>query len=141
MSDYVLIDGDQAVFQPTFGPATVAVRPGKLTGSGPAEVNDKKMCIDGDEKQLSVPGCSYFTPLYSIPGVGTLKIDTLAANQKAKYNQTGGKAVLLKGGNFTAKFEVQTPAMQAPPTSTPDTMTAYSGQGSFITKNTIYQAT
>ena len=74
------------------------------------------MCVDGDEKKVEVAGCSYYmTPQYPIPGTGTLKIAALAGNQKATKTSTGGKAVLLKGGNFTASFEVQSPAKQPPP--------------------------
>jgi len=144
MPDFVLIDGDLAVFLPTFGAATVVVQPGTMKGSGPGTWNGKNWCVDGDEKQLAVPGCSYITPVYSIPGVGTLKIAALAANQKAKDTQSNGKAVLLKGGQFTAKFEVQAPAQQPPPTPgppIPDSMKTYSGLGSFTTFNTNYQAT
>ena len=36
VSDFVLIDGDQALFLPAFGAAIVVVQPGKLAGSGPA---------------------------------------------------------------------------------------------------------
>ena len=144
MLDYVLIDGDLALFLPTFGVATVVVRPGQMKGSGPGTWNGKNWCVDGDEKQLAVPGCPYFTPVYSIPGVGTLKIAALSANQKAKDTQSNGKAVLLKGGQFTAKFEVQAPAQQPPPAPgppIPDSMQTYSGLGSFTTFNTNYQAT
>ncbi len=144
MPDYVLIDGDLAEFLPTFGAATVVVRPGQMKGSGLASWNGKIWCVDGDEKQLAVPGCSYITPVYSIPGVGTLKIAALAANQKAQITQSGGKAVLLKGIQFTAKFEVQAPAQQQPPEPgppIPDSTASYSGLGSFITLNTNLQAT
>jgi len=58
--------------------------------------------------------------------------------------QTGGKAVLLKGGQFTAVFEVQSPAQQPPPgpgSPIPDSMTKYSGNGSFQTTNTKFQGT
>ena len=144
MPDYVLIEGDLAVFLPTFGAATVIVRPGQMKGSGTVTWDGKNLCVDGDEKQLAVPGCSYFTPVYSIPGVGTLKIAALAANQQAKHALANGKAVLLKGGQFTAKFEVQAPAQQPPPAPgppIPDSMRTYSGLGSFTTFNTNYQAT
>ncbi|MEI7869483.1 MAG: hypothetical protein WCI11_16465 [Candidatus Methylumidiphilus sp.] len=144
MADYVLIDGDLAMFLPPFGVAMVVVRPGRMQGSGPSTWNGKNCCVDGDEKQLAVPGCPYITPVYSIPGVGTLKIAKLAANQKAKITHTGGRQVLLKGSQFTAKFEVQTPAQQPPPAPgppIPDSMASYSGLGSFITFNTNYQAT
>ena len=142
MADYILIEGDKANFLPNFGAAVVVVRPGDLQGSGPATLNGKKICVDGDEKKVSVAGCTYITPQYSIPGTGTLKIDALAPNQKAKKTNTGGKPVLLKGGTFTAKFEVQSPAQQPPPgpgSPIPDATPQYSGSGQFITTNTKFQ--
>lgn len=109
MPDYVLLDGDKANFMPAFGAAIVVVRPGDLKGSGPATLNGKKLCIDGDEKNVSVPGCVYMTPQYSIPGTGTLKIAALAANQKAQKTKTGGKAVLLKGGTSRRSLKSKIP--------------------------------
>nr|VFJ43042.1 MAG: hypothetical protein BECKDK2373B_GA0170837_100422 [Candidatus Kentron sp. DK] len=143
MSDFILITGDKANFLPAFGAAIVVVRPGVLQGSGPATVNSKKVCVAGDEKKLQVPGCPYTAGGYVIPGTGTLKIAALAANQKAKESHTGGKAMLLKGGQFTAKFEVQSPAKQpAPPgPPIPDPMPQYSGQGMFVTTNSKFKAT
>lgn len=136
MSDCTLIDGDTVLFIPAFGAAVVVVQPGKLKGSGPATVGGKKICVDGDESKVAVAGCTYMTPQYSIPGTGTLKISALAGNQKAKKTSTGGKLVLLKGGSFTAKFEVQSPAQQPLPTGpVPDATPQYSGNGSFISTN------
>jgi hypothetical protein len=117
----------------------VVVQPGKLAGSGPATLGGKTICVEGDESKVSVPGCTYMTPQYSIPGTGTLKIASLAGNQKATKTQTGGKKVLLKGGSFTAKFEVQSPAKQPPPAPgppIPDATPQYSGNGMFVTMNT-----
>ena len=142
MSDFILIEGDRAVFLPTFGAAIVVVQPGDLKGSGPATINGKKICVVGDETRVAVPGCSYMTPQYSILGTGTLKIAALAANQRATKTRTGGKAVLLKGGSFTAKFEVQSPAKQPPPgpgSPIPDATPEYTGSGTFVTTNTIFE--
>ena len=140
MPDFILIEGDKANFLPTFGAATVVVQPGDLKGSGPATLNGKKICVAGDEKDVSVPGCTYMTPQYSIPGTGTLKISALAGDQKAKKTKTGGKAVLLKGSTFTAKFEVQSPAQQPTAASPiPDSTSEYSGKGMFITTNSKFQ--
>lgn len=138
MADFILVDGDTVMFIPAFGAAVVVVQPGKLAGSGPAAIGGKKICVDGDESKVSVAGCAYMTPQYSIPGTGTLKIAALAGDQKAKKTNTGGKAVLLKGGNFTAKFEVQSPAQQPPPgpgSPVPDATPQYSGNGMFIPGN------
>lgn len=144
MADFVLVEGDKAIFLPTFGAATVVVQPGTLAASGPATLNGKKICVEGDEGDVSVPGCMYMTPQYSIPGTGTLKIDSLASDQVAEKTQTGGTPVLLKGGQFTAKFEVQSPAQQPPPgpgPPMPDSTTEYSGNGMFVTTNTKFQGT
>jgi hypothetical protein len=141
MPDFILIDGDVVNFLPNFGIAIVIVQPGKLRGSGPGTVNGKKICVDGDETKVSVPGCIYMTPQYSIPGMGTLKIAALAGNQKAKKTKTGGKPVLLRGSIFTAKFEVQSPAKQPAGTGSPipDAIPQYSGKGIFITTNIKFQ--
>jgi hypothetical protein len=144
MADFILIDGDKAMFLPNFGPAIVVVQSGDLKASGPATLNGKKVCVDGDETKVSVPGCTYMTPQYSIPGTGTLKIASLASNQKAQKTKSGGKLVLLKGGNFTAKFEVQAPAKQPPPgpgSPIPDAMPKYSGSGMFVTTNIKFTGT
>lgn len=141
MSDLILIDGDQVLFMPNFGPAVVIPLPATLHGSGPATLSGKKLCVDGDEKNVAVTGCVYMTPQFPIPGIGTLKIAALAGNQKAAKSRTGGKAVLLKGGNFNAKFEVQSPARQPPPASAPDATPQYSGMGMFITMNCKFQGT
>ena len=135
MSDLILVDGDKAIFMPAFGLATVVVQPGQLKGSGPATLKGKKLCVDGDEKSVTVAGCTYIAGSYSVPGVGTLKIKSLAGDQKAKKTQSGGKAMLLKGGMFTATFEVTTPAQIPPPTSSPDGTPQYSGQGNFNSTN------
>src|SRR4051794_24328147 len=115
MSDFILIDGDLALFQPAFGAATVVVQPGKITASGPAQVTGNKACVAGDESSVSVPGCMYLAGQYSIPGTGTLTIASLGGDQQATTCSTGGKKLLLKGSTYTARFSVTVPAMQPPP--------------------------
>lgn len=143
MADFVVMDGDQAVFLPIFGAAVVVVKPGVISGSGPMTRGGAPVCVEGDEGSVSVPGCVYITPQYIIPGTGTLKIDGLAGDQVASLTQTGGKPVILVGSNFQAVFEVQAPAMQpippAPPV--PDPTTSYNGQGQFVTTNTKLRGT
>ena len=144
MSDFVLIDGDMAMFVPSFGAATVVVMPGTLTGSGPMKIGGKATCVDGDEASVSVAGCTYMTPQYSIPGTGELSISALGGDQLASKSETGGKALMLKGSTFTAKFAVQSPAMQPPPgpgSPIPDSTPEYSGSGSFVTTNATVKAT
>lgn len=142
MPDFILITGDQAVFQRTFGTATVETKPGKLRGSSRTTMTGKKLCVAGDEKKVRVPGCSYKAPPYTIPGTGTLKISNLGADQKAKKTFSGGKPVLLKGSQFTAVFQVDTKAKdpnKKPPE--PDPMSQYTGSGTFITSNVKYRVT
>lgn len=143
MPDFVLIDGDLALFQPTFGMATVVVRPGTLRATGQSGCKGKKLCVDGDEKSVEVPGSMYVTALHTIPGAGTLKVQALAPNQKARKTRSGGKVVLLKGAQFQAVFEVQTPAQQPVPGSSPvpDPAPQYPGQGQFQTTNFKYKGT
>lgn len=138
MPDFILIDGDQASFQPNFGAAVVGVRPGRLKAGGSAGLGGKKLCVAGDESGVAVPGCTYVTPQYAIPGSGTLKISALGGDQKARKTRDAGRPVLLRGGSFQARFEVQTPAQQPPPgpgSPIPDATPSYSGQGRFITAN------
>jgi hypothetical protein len=144
MPDSILIDGDLVNFDPAFPPGNVMVKPGKLAAKGAATFNGKKLCVEGDEKNVSVPGCMYTTPIFSIPGTGTLKINSLAPNQKATKTSTGGKKVLLKGAKFVAKFEVQSPAKFQPPGPNPpqqDPMSQYVGTGSFQTTNQKFKGT
>jgi Contractile injection system spike tip protein len=144
MADMILVDGDKVYFLSNFGPAVVVVKPGNLQASGCATLNKKKVCVNGDEATVSVPGCIYMTPQYSIPGTGTLKIAALASDQTSKKTRSRGKPVLLKGGNFIAKFEVQSPAKQ-PPAGTappiPDATPRYTGSGMFVTINAKLRGT
>jgi len=144
MGDYILITGDKAMFLPAFGKAMVVVQPGTLAGTGKNNISGKPVCVDGDEKKVIVPGCSYMAPPHIIPGMGIITIESLAGDQKAKKNKSGGKKVLLKGGQFKAKFKVAQPAMQPPPghgSPIPDSTPEYSGKGNFITTNTIVKGT
>lgn len=141
--DVVILDADQAMFIPAFGAAIVVVRPGVMKGTGKTTVQGKFVCVDGDEKKLMVPGCPYISGAFSIPGVGTLKIDALAGNQLTMKTKSGGKPMIVKGIMFKAKFEVMVPAMTppAPPAPpNPDPMTMYSGQGQFISTNMKFKA-
>jgi hypothetical protein len=135
-SDLILKTGDQAMFNPTFGLATVVVVPGTITGSGTGRVDGSIFCVEGDETSVTVPGVAYMTPQFSIPGIGTLTIDALGGDQTGQKTNSSQKAVILKGSTFTAKFTVTLPAGQ--PTSgppNPDTTPSYSGNGQFVTTN------
>ena len=143
MSDFVLIDGDLAMFQPKFGPANVVVKPGRLSASGPLTFAGKAVCVSGDEGSVSVPGCPYSAPPFVIPGTGTLEISALGEDQLAGTSAAGGTKLMVKGGSFTAMFSVESPAMQPQPSPappTPDPTPKYSGTGSFVTVNAKMKA-
>ena len=137
MTDYVLMEGDLAMFLPTFGAATVVVRPGTLQGTGKTALTGKKICLEGDESKVAVQGCLYITPQYSVPGTGTLKISKLGGDQTSKKTKSGNKPVMLKGSSFTAKFEVLAPAID-PVSGAPDATPSYSGSGNFMSMNSKF---
>lgn len=141
MADFILVTGDTVIFNPGFGAATIVPVPGTLAGTGRSNATGKPACVDGDEKNVIVPGVTYMTPTHSIPGVGILKIDALGGDQKAKKTKSGGKAVLLKGSTFTAKLQVMVPAQQPATPPVPDATPEYSGTGSFITTNMLVKGT
>jgi hypothetical protein len=139
--DYVLIDADQALFEPMFGAAMVVVRPGRLRGSGPATLNGKRICVVGDEASATVSGCPYCSGAYPIPGTGSLEVASLAGDQRTRTIQSGGQQLLLVGQAFTARFRVESPAQQPTATgSIPDPIAEYTGQGRFLTTNRILRA-
>lgn len=142
MSDFILVDGDKAIFLPAFGSAVVAVKPGELKASGKPKLSDKKICLEGDESSVEVAGCNYISGGFVIPGVGTLKISKLASDQVAEKTKNS-KPVMLVGSMFDAEFEVTSPAKQpAPPgPPVPDGNTKYKGKGNFMTTNMKWKAT
>jgi len=139
--DLIIITGDQAVFDPAFVPATVAAPPGVITGSARKKINGLVACTEGDEATVVVAGAVYFTPSFPIPGVGTLTIESLGPDQKAKKAKSSSRALILRGSKFRARFEVAAPA-QVPIVggTSPDPTPIYSGTGSFVTKNTRVRA-
>jgi hypothetical protein len=139
--DFVIITGDQAIFDPAFAPATVAASPGVITGSAREKVNGLAACAEGDEATVVVAGAVYFTPSFPIPGAGTLTIESLGPDQKAKKAKSSSRALILKGSKFRARFQVAAPAQVTTPTgTTPDPTPIYSGTGSFVTKNARVKA-
>jgi hypothetical protein len=135
MADFVLVEGDQVIFLPTFGPAQVLVHPGRLRATGPT-LDKKRVCVEADARDVAVAGCSYVTATHSIPGIGTLKIERLAPDQTSRTRYEGWR-VLLRGSKFVARFEVQTPALSpsslSPPL--PDPKRRYLGAGAFLSSN------
>lgn len=139
--DLVIITGDQAVFDPSFPPATVVAPPGMITGSAKEKINGLIVCAAGDEASVVVAGAAYFTPSFPIPGVGTLTIESLATDQQARKGKTASRAMILKGTKFRARFQVNAPAQVVPPSGPVfDPTPIYSGTGSFLTTNTRVRA-
>lgn len=138
----VLRDGDVALFDPTFGAATVVVRPGELVGSGPALSGGRKLCVQGDEASVSVAGCIYVTATHPIPGTGTLRVAALARGHGAAVLRSGGKGVLVRGGDFQASLKVDSPAAQPAPGggTVPDATPEYRGAGRFLASRPTFGA-
>ncbi len=137
--DFTLVTGDQVIFATSFPPATVIAPPGILTGTGRATVNGAIVCVQGDEASAMVAAAAYFTPAFPTPGVGTLRITSLAADQISTKATSGGRAALLRGGRFQAQLQVLAPAVN-PGSGVPDPVPIYLGSGSFMTTNVKAQA-
>src|SRR5262249_29988364 len=74
--DTIVLDGDMVNFARSFPPALVMVRPAKMTGSGD-RVQTRRMCLETDIVNLFIPGVPYTSGPYTMPGMGTLKIEQL----------------------------------------------------------------
>ena len=137
---YIIVDGDQVNWLPTFGNAIVTPIPTTISSSASKEtVTGKAPCLEGDEANVSSSGCVYIAPPYVIPGTGTLKIESLAVDQLTEKTTMEGMKIILQGIMFDAVFEVQSPAQQPPPGTSPpipDSQTSYSGgKGMLIPTN------
>ena len=136
MSDFVIVDGDKLTVN--FG-ATVIVKaqqPQPVTGSSPDFfVKSSAACRPGDEIPLSLKGLlDYTEPAYPTPGKGTLTVSP----KTTTVLKNGGLALLLKGAQFGATFQVAEPAKN--PVGVPDPVLVKQGTGSFSTSNTILTA-
>lgn len=139
--DFVIINGDQAVFDPSFPPATVIAPPGMITGTAKGTVTGLLACAEGDEASVVVAGAVYFTPSFPTPGAGTLTIESLGADQKAQKGKSEGRVFILRGSKFRARFQVNAPAsLPSAGGPVPDPTPVYNGTGSFITTNTRARA-
>ncbi|PHM66684.1 hypothetical protein Xsto_01013 [Xenorhabdus stockiae] len=136
MSEAIVTDGDILQFSPQFGERTVIIpSPNQIKGTGHAQINGKKVCILKDAESVSITA-NYFTPIYKMPGKGTITI-TLNENQKAYYCTSDGP-LIIKGLQFIATFQPSEPAKEVS-TLTPDPnfLTPSSGTGSFNTQQTF----
>ena len=135
MSDFIIKTGDTATYNPNFGPALVVVAPGTITGSSRVNIDGSAACVQGDEASVSVP-VTYTNPggSFATPGVGTLTISALGADQLGQKTSSTQKPVILKGSTYTALLTVQAPAVN-PGTGAPDPVPMYTGTGQFVTTN------
>ena len=99
-------------------------------------INGQAVCLEGDELPpvLRVPQ-PYTRPPFVIPGTGTISVDLLPTNLSTLF-QYLGKAALLVGSSFPAKFQVSSPAQQPTPTGpVPDPTAVTPFTASFIATN------
>lgn len=120
---------------PPPSPGTVMLPPFPIVGFGSANIKEQLLCVVGDEdKILALQGpVPYVSATYPVPGTGKVTI-ILANDQIAQQTRHLDKAVILKGTTFKFKFEVISPALFPPPPAPPlypDSITTYSGTGSF----------
>lgn len=112
MSNIVIVDGDQLVFEKIFGAYTVIpIGATLINASGEASINNKKICILGDEKKVSIKA-AYTSPGFPISGDGTITIAALAPDQQAPF-ATATTPVIVVGSRFTALFTPGKPAGNA----------------------------
>lgn len=137
MSDYVVIDGDRLQFDQMFGINVVTpTEIPQIHGSGEAAIENKKICILGDDKKVSVPA-SYHNANYPSQGSGKITITSLANDQQAGFAKTE-TPVIVVGSKFTASF---TPEVPASGDKGPDPVTAPStGFGTFINSQSFVTA-
>lgn len=137
MSNYIVVDGDSLKFDPQFGINTVTPTGSPtISGSGEATIEDKKLCILGDEKKVSVPA-SYFSAAYPVQGTGKITIVSLGADQQALF-ATAQTPLIVVGSQFTALFTPEKPASNdkgPDPAPAPST-----GSGTFINSQSFVTA-
>lgn len=135
--DSIILDGDEVEFSV---PMILVSEKTTIKASGKTTVNGTKVCVEGDEKNVEIPNCSYISGPF-VGGKGTLKIKQLVPNQLTQKTKSGGKRIILKGKLFIAQFDVSSPAKQPPPANTPDPVPFYIGLGKFKPSNQKIKAT
>jgi hypothetical protein len=139
MSNIVVIDGDVLTFNPQFGAITITppLQP-RISGSGEASIEGKKICIVGDEKQVSFTVDYIKPPFVASPGKGTLTIKALASDQQAAFAAAQAPMILV-GSHFTTQFQPTIPAQD--PQGKPDTnLNAVTGVGTFNNSHSFVTA-
>ncbi|BEM56391.1 hypothetical protein SME22J_02520 [Serratia marcescens] len=139
MSNLVVIDGDALTFNPQLGAITITPPPQpRISGSGEASIEGKKVCIVGDEKQVSFTVDYIKPPFVASTGKGTLTIKQLASDQRAEF-ATATAPMIVVGSQFTTQFQPTKPAQDLQ--GNPDTdLKAVTGVGTFINSQTFVTA-
>jgi hypothetical protein len=138
MSSLVVVEGDCVAFEPMFGPRQVVLlEPAMLRGSGEATIEERCMCVVGDEKRVQWQA-QYFLPGYT-PGAGMVAIESLDGSQVAPC-VTSGAALILIGQRCVARFRPTAPATLISLPNTPDVMTSSTGYGHFIPRQIVVYA-
>ncbi|PHM38160.1 hypothetical protein Xmau_03545 [Xenorhabdus mauleonii] len=131
MSKYIVIDNDALLFDTMFSHRLVTITgSAQIKGSGKANINNKKVCVLGDEKKISLDAV-YIAPGFPIPGKGKVTISLLNADQQAIWCLSG-QPVILVGQKFIASFTPTDLAKSPPPAQTPDIPAPTLGSGKFI---------
>jgi hypothetical protein len=142
MADFIIRTGD--MIKVTIPPPAVIPlleAPAPLKGSSTdVTVAGTPACLLGDELPLMLrEPLPYTAPPFTNPGTGKLTLTPLPGNQTLQTKN--GKAVLIKGQQFTALFSVETPATQTTPAGpVPDPVLAKPGTAQFITTNGTVKA-
>lgn len=138
MSKYIVVDNDALLFDPAFGHRTVSITgPAKIKGSGKATIGNKKICVLGDEKKVSL-NATYTIPGFS-PGQGKVTISALTPGQPLAWCFSG-QPVIAVGQKFIALFTPTNPAKGPPPGNTPDPTAPTPGTGKFVNSQQFVNA-
>jgi hypothetical protein len=141
-ADFVMRTGD--MIQVTITPPTIVpmlMAPVPLVGSSTnLVVVGAPCCLEGDELPPTLKSpMPYTAPPFVIPGTGTLQLTLMPTNTSLLTKN--GKKILIKGQQFIAKFNVQTPAQQPTPAGpVPDPVAVKPGTAQFITTNMTTKA-
>ncbi|HEX4701931.1 MAG TPA: hypothetical protein VH352_07375 [Pseudonocardiaceae bacterium] len=142
-ADFIIKTGD--MLQVTITPPAIVPQltaPVPLVGSSTSLiVGGSPACLQGDELPMVLQApLPYTAPPFVIPGMGTLQL-TLTPTNTTMMTTNAGKKILVKGQQFIAKFNVQTPAQQPTPAGpVPDPVAVKPGTAQFITTNVMTKA-
>jgi hypothetical protein len=138
MASLVAVHGTLLAFEPMFGQRQVVLaEPATIAGSGEATIEQRRVCVVGDEKRAQWEA-QYFIPGYS-PGTGLLSIEMLDGSQMAPCVISGAPLILM-GQQFTARFTPTVPAVMAAPPNSPDPMTPSIGRGRIMPEQNLVSA-